>query len=292
MRESSVQPQVDGCSRRAGKVQDVLRVQRAREDHPVASHAGHPPRRTRDRPLLPHRSRAAARDRHCAAPVSCAQSGDWTPQLELAIDDCWKRLLNSSIQGEIRLELKKRSDTDAIQVFRDNLYNLLLAPPAGPISVLGIDPGLRTGCKVAVVDETGKFLAHDVLYLHTSKARQCRSCRPKLEALLRKHNVRAIAIGNGTASRETDAFVRDFLREKHLERIFSVTVSESGASIYSASDIARQEFPDLDLTVRGAISIARRLQDPLSELVKVDPKSIGVGQYQHDVDQRQLQQVA
>ena len=215
--------------------------------------------------------------------------GDWTPQLELAIDDAWKRLLNSSIQGEIRLELKKRSDTEAIKVFRDNLYNLLLAPPAGPISVLGIDPGLRTGCKVAVVDQTGKLLAHDVLYLHTSKHGNAEAA-PKLEGLLRQHNVRAIAIGNGTASRETDAFVREFLRDKGIQDIFSVTVSESGASVYSASAVARQEFPDLDLTVRGAISIARRLQDPLSELVKVDPKSIGVGQYQHDVDQRQLQE--
>ena len=189
----------------------------------------------------------------------------------------------------MRLELKKRSDADAIQVFRDNLHNLLLAAPAGPISVLGIDPGLRTGCKVAVVDETGKFLAHDVLYLHTSK-NAAAGAGATLAALIAKHNVRAIAIGNGTASRETDAFVRDFLREHKLEQLFSVTVSEAGASVYSASDIARQEFPDLDLTVRGAISIARRLQDPLSELVKVDPKSIGVGQYQHDVDQRQLQQ--
>jgi protein Tex len=215
------------------------------------------------------------------------QQGDWTPQLDLAIDDAWKRLLNSSIQAEIRLELKRRSDTEAIQVFRDNLYHLLLSPPAGPISVLGIDPGLRTGCKVAVVDETGKLLAHDVLYLHTSKHGNEESTR-KLETLLRNHNIRAIAIGNGTASRETDAFVRGFLRDKNIDGIFSVTVSEAGASVYSASDIARQEFPDLDLTVRGAISIARRLQDPLSELVKVDPKSIGVGQYQHDVDQRQL----
>jgi uncharacterized protein len=215
--------------------------------------------------------------------------GDWTPQLELAIEDCWKRLLNPSIQGEIRVELKKRSDADAIQVFRENLQNLLLAAPAGPISVLGIDPGLRTGCKVAVVDETGKFLANDVLYLHTSK-NAASGAGNTLASLIAKHNVRAIAIGNGTASRETDLFVREFLRDHKLDGIFSVTVSESGASIYSASDIARQEFPDLDLTVRGAISIARRLQDPLSELVKVDPKSIGVGQYQHDVDQRQLQQ--
>jgi len=229
------------------------------------------------RPLGVMRTRVQRRD------------GDWTAQLELAIEDTWKRLLNPSIQGELRLELKKRSDTDAIQVFRENLHHLLLAPPAGPISILGIDPGLRTGCKVAVVDETGKFLANDVLYLHTSKG-AAEGAAKVLEKLLVQHNVRAIAIGNGTASRETDAFVRDFLRERRLDGIFSVTVSESGASIYSASDIARQEFPDLDLTVRGAISIARRLQDPLSELVKVDPKSIGVGQYQHDVDQRQLQQ--
>jgi protein Tex len=217
------------------------------------------------------------------------QPGDWARQLELAIEDAWQRLLNSSIQGEVRFELKKRSDTEAIQVFRDNLYNLLLAAPAGPIAVLGIDPGLRTGCKVAVVDETGKLLAHDVIYPHTSKHGVAEASK-KIEALLQQHTIRAIAIGNGTASRETDAFVRDFLREKNIQDIFSVSVSESGASVYSASDIARQEFPDLDLTVRGAISIARRLQDPLSELVKVDPKSIGVGQYQHDVDQRELQQ--
>jgi uncharacterized protein len=214
-------------------------------------------------------------------------AGDWTPQLQLAIEDCWQRLLGSSIQAELRLELKKRSDTDAIQVFRDNLYHLLLAAPAGPISVLGIDPGLRTGCKIAVVDETGKFLAHDVIYPHTGRTAQ--AVQTVVE-LLQRHKVRAIAIGNGTASRETDTFVRELLQEKGLNEIFRVTVSESGASVYSASDVARQEFPDLDLTVRGAISIARRLQDPLSELVKVDPKAIGVGQYQHDVDQRQLQQ--
>jgi uncharacterized protein len=213
--------------------------------------------------------------------------GDWTPQLELAIDDCWTRLLSSSIQGELRLELKKRSDTEAIAVFRDNLHHLLLAAPAGPISVLGLDPGLRTGCKVAVVDETGRFLAQDVIYPHTGQTVKASAV---LAGLVKEHKVRAIAIGNGTASRETDAFVRDFLAEHGLTDIFKVMVSEAGASVYSASEVARQEFPDLDLTVRGAISIARRLQDPLSELVKVDPKAIGVGQYQHDVDQRQLQQ--
>lgn len=216
------------------------------------------------------------------------EPGDWTPHLELAIRDCYKRLLNLSIQSEVRLELKQRADAEAIRVFRDNLENLLLAPPAGQLSVLALDPGVRTGCKIAVVDETGKFLDHSVIYPHQPKNDFAGAARI-LKTMIGKYGVRAIAIGNGTASRETEAFVRDFLRDNGLDAIFSVLVNESGASIYSASDIARQEFPDLDLTVRGAISIARRLQDPLAELVKIDPKSIGVGQYQHDVDQNQLQ---
>ena len=215
------------------------------------------------------------------------QPGDWTPQLNLAAEDAWKRLLNNSITSEVRLELKQRADTDAIQVFRENLQNLLLAPPAGQLAVLGLDPGIRTGCKIAVVDDTGKFLGHDVIYPFQPKNDIAGSERT-LKALIEKYHVRAIAIGNGTASRETDALVRDFLKKEGLSSIFCVTVNESGASIYSASEIARQEFPDLDLTVRGAISIARRLQDPLAELVKLDPKSIGVGQYQHDVDQSHL----
>lgn len=215
--------------------------------------------------------------------------GEWTPQLELAIEDAWSRLLNSSIQTEVRLELKKRSDEEAIRVFKENLQNLLLAPPAGQIGVLGIDPGLRTGCKIAVVDQTGKFLGHDVIYPGPPRNDIAGAART-LKALIERFNVKALAIGNGTASRETESFVRGFLRESGLSDVFSVVVNESGASVYSASDLARAEFPDLDLTVRGAISIARRLQDPLAELVKIDPKSIGVGQYQHDVDQRQLQQ--
>jgi uncharacterized protein len=215
------------------------------------------------------------------------RAGDWTPHLQTALEDSWKRLLQNSITSEIRLELKQRADADAIHVFRENLQNLLLSPPAGQLAVLGIDPGIRTGCKVAVVDDTGKFLGHDVIYPFQPKNDMAGSERT-LKGLIERHGVRAIAIGNGTASRETDAFVREFLRKENLDTIFSVTVSESGASIYSASEVARQEFPDLDLTVRGAISIARRLQDPLAELVKLDPKSIGVGQYQHDVDQRQL----
>lgn len=211
------------------------------------------------------------------------------PHLEEAISDSYERLLNPSIQTEVRLELKDRSDEEAIKVFRENLENLLLAPPAGMLAVIGIDPGIRTGCKVAVVDNTGKFLENSVIYPHEPKNDVVGSVRV-LAGLIAKYNVQAIAIGNGTASRETSAFVNDFLRQANIARTFSAVVNEAGASVYSASDIARQEFPDLDLTVRGAISIARRLQDPLAELVKVDPKSIGVGQYQHDVDQKRLKQ--
>jgi uncharacterized protein len=213
--------------------------------------------------------------------------GEWVPHLEQAIEDSYERLLNPSMQTEVRLELKDRSDDEAIKVFRENLENLLLAPPAGLLTVLAIDPGIRTGCKIAVVDDTGKFLEHSVIYPFEPRNDLAGSVKT-LASLVARHNVQAIAIGNGTASRETAALVQDFLRQANLAKIFSVTVSESGASVYSASEIARQEFPDLDLTVRGAISIARRLQDPLSELVKVDPKSIGVGQYQHDVDQKRL----
>ena len=215
--------------------------------------------------------------------------GEWVPHLELAIEDSYNRLLNPSIQTEVRLELKDRSDEEAIQVFRENLENLLLAPPAGMLTVLALDPGIRTGCKIAVVDDTGRFLENAVIYPFEPK-NDVAGARKTLASLIARHNVQAIAIGNGTASRESAALVQDFLREANLAKIFSVTVSESGASVYSASEIARQEFPHLDLTIRGAISIARRLQDPLAELVKVDPKSIGVGQYQHDVDQRRLKQ--
>ncbi len=231
---------------------------------------------------------------HAAATAELASRihrapGDWTPHLQLAIEDCWKRLLNTSIQTDIRMELKRRSDEEAIKVFRENLQNLLLAAPAGRLSVLALDPGLRTGCKVAAIDDTGKYLEDAVIYPHEPRKDTAGAART-IDAMIRKHGVKAIAIGNGTASRETESFVRQVLAAANVEGLFCVVVSEAGASVYSASDIARQEFPELDLTVRGAISIGRRLQDPLAELVKVDPKSIGVGQYQHDVDQRQLQQ--
>jgi uncharacterized protein len=209
----------------------------------------------------------------------------WREQLELAVADAWKRLVAPSIESEVRVELKLRADRGAVDVFAQNLRALLLAAPFGARTVIGIDPGQRTGCKVAVVDATGRLLDHTLLHLVQGDAAVARS-RDILLGLVAKHHPAAVAVGNGTHGRETEAFVREVLGASG--GIFTVMVSESGASVYSASDVAREEFPDLDLTVRGAISIARRLQDPLAELVKVDPKSIGVGQYQHDVFQALL----
>ena len=179
--------------------------------------------------------------------------------------------------------VKERADAEAIQVFAKNLRELLLAPPAGPRVTIGIDPGFRTGCKVAVVDGTGKFLTNTTIY-PTPPRNDVAQATQQLEKLIDEYDVELIAIGNGTASRETDSFVADFLASTDRP-LTKVTVSESGASIYSASELAAHEYPELDATVRGAISIAHRLQDPLAELVKIDPKSIGVGQYQHDVNQ-------
>ena len=215
--------------------------------------------------------------------------GECAAHLVEALEDSYSRLLNPSIQTEVRLELKERSDEEAIRVFKENLDNLLLAPPAGMLPVLAVDPGIRTGCKVAVIDDTGKYLENAVIYPFEPKNDVAGTIRT-LSALLDRHHIRAIAVGSGTASRETVGLVQDFVRQSGRKEVFVVAVNESGASVYSASDIARQEFPDLDLTVRGAISIGRRLQDPLAELVKIDPKSIGVGQYQHDVDQKKLKQ--
>jgi protein Tex len=208
----------------------------------------------------------------------------WAPELTKAVEDATKRLLLPTVQSDVRVDLKMAADRAAVEVFAQNLRELLLAAPFGTKAVLGIDPGQRTGCKCAVADETGKLIHHETIYLvqggdATERARQ------SLRAICKKYSPRAVAVGNGTHGRETEAFVRDVLASEGLSQVFCVAVSEAGASVYSASEIAREEFPDLDLTVRGAISIARRLQDPLAELVKVDPKSIGVGQYQHDVYQ-------
>jgi uncharacterized protein len=206
-------------------------------------------------------------------------------ELRNAAEDALQRLLLPSARTETRAQLKQRSDSEAIRIFAENLRELLLAGPLGPKTVLGIDPGQRTGCKCAVVDATGKLLANATIYLVQGEEALGRA-RQTLLALCAKHRPIAIAVGNGTHGRETESFVRDSLAAQPGP--FTVSVSESGASVYSASELAREEFPDLDLTVRGAISIARRLQDPLAELVKVEPKSIGVGQYQHDVSQPQL----
>ena len=202
------------------------------------------------------------------------------------VANCYERLLFSATESTVLGLLKEKADEEAIAVFGKNLHELLMAAPAGPRVTIGIDPGFRTGCKVAVVDGTGQFLTNATIYPTPPKS-DTAAAGEELLKLIKKHNVELIAIGNGTGSRETDAFVGALIKDNKLD-IRKVMVSESGASIYSASDLAVKEFPDLDITVRGAISIARRLQDPLAELVKSDPKSIGVGQYQHDVNQAQL----
>jgi len=211
----------------------------------------------------------------------------WAGEFGKAVTDAYKRLLAPSVQIDVRVELKQTSDRAAVEIFAQNLRELLLAAPFGTQTVLGIDPGQRTGCKCAIVDDTGKVLANETIYLVQGSDAVERG-KKTIRDLCRKYGVRAVAVGNGTHGRETEQFVRDVLTAEGLKEIYCVPVSEAGASVYSASDVAREEFPELDLTVRGAISIARRLQDPLAELVKIDPKSIGVGQYQHDVYQSLL----
>jgi uncharacterized protein len=204
-------------------------------------------------------------------------------QLALVAADAYQRLISSSIEVELRLELKQRADEDAIGIFGSNLEQLLLSAPAGERVVLGLDPGYRTGVKTAVVSRTGALLETTALYLHREE-----DFKRQVRILIERHGVELIAIGNGTASRETEALTRSVVAEMTANRPQVIVVNEAGASVYSASDIAREEFPDLDVSLRGAPSIARRLQDPLAELVKIDPKSIGVGQYQHDVSQTRL----
>ena len=205
-------------------------------------------------------------------------------QYDMAVADSYKRLVMPSIETEFRNALKERADREAIRVFAENLRQLLLAAPLGQKRTLAIDPGFRTGCKVVCLDAQGQLLHNETIYPFTS-VREERAAVNKLEALVEAFHIEAIAIGNGTAGRETEEVVQ----KCHFNRkVIAVSVSEAGASVYSASDVARREFPDYDITVRGAVSIGRRLMDPLSELVKIDPKSIGVGQYQHDVDQKLL----
>ncbi|MFN2336646.1 MAG: Tex family protein, partial [Bacteroidales bacterium] len=207
-------------------------------------------------------------------------------QVKAAVADSWSRLLAPSMETEFRKTSKEKADEEAIRVFADNLRQLLLSAPLGEKSVLALDPGFRTGCKLVCLDRQGDLLHHDVIYPHPPQNETARSVS-KILSLIDKFSIEAIAIGNGTASRETEEFIRQYLPSEPAIKIY--VVSEAGASIYSASKTARDEFPDEDVTVRGAVSIGRRLKDPLAELVKIDPKSIGVGQYQHDVDQARLQ---
>lgn len=211
-------------------------------------------------------------------------SDDSVREYRMAAADSCKRLVMPSIETEFRNLLKEKADREAIRVFAENLRQLLLAAPMGQKRTLAIDPGFRTGCKVVCLDAQGQLLHNETIYPFTS-VREERAAIAKLEALVEAFHIEAIAIGNGTAGRETEEVVQ---RCRFKNKVLAVSVSEAGASVYSASDVARREFPDYDITVRGAVSIGRRLMDPLSELVKIDPKSIGVGQYQHDVDQKML----
>lgn len=205
-------------------------------------------------------------------------------QVAMAVEDSYKRLLGPSMETEIRNLLKEQADLEAIRVFADNLRQLLLAPPLGQKRILAIDPGFRTGCKLVCLDREGKLLHNETIYPHPPQS-QFRLSAAKIQTLVNAYQIEAIAVGNGTAGRETEQLVRSIRFDKP---VIAVMVNESGASVYSASPVAREEFPDYDVTVRGAVSIGRRLADPLAELVKIDPKSIGVGQYQHDVDQKLL----
>jgi uncharacterized protein len=212
--------------------------------------------------------------------VNFNSESPWGPELQRAVRDALQRLILPSIENDIRSELKLRSDLAAVDVFAGNLRNLLLAAPLGSAAVVGVDPGLRTGCKCAAIDATGKFLGSITIHIVQSDLTQAKA---DFAAFIAQHAPRAIAVGNGTGGREAHAFVKRALAESGTLKPHIVQVNEAGASVYSASDLGREEFPELDLTIRGAISIARRLQDPLAELVKIEPKSIGVGQYQHDV---------
>ncbi len=211
----------------------------------------------------------------------------YRPSLHGVCEDAFDRLLAPTIETDVRMDAKKKADMEAIKVFQTNLDHLLLAPPAGQRCTLGVDPGIRTGCKLAIINRLGQFMESATIYPLEPK-RDFEGSRAILEQLAAKYPLESIAIGNGTGGREAEAFIREWLKDTERTAVVCVAVSEAGASVYSASDIAREEFPEQDVTVRGAISIARRFQDPLAELVKVDPKSIGVGQYQHDVNQTAL----
>lgn len=210
---------------------------------------------------------------------------DVSRQMEMAVIDSYKRLLAPAIENEFMAASKEKADEEAIRVFAENLRQLLLSPPLGQVAVMGVDPGFRTGCKLVCLDKQGNLLHNETIYPHPPQ-QDVKTASKKIDTLVEQYKIEAIAIGNGTASRETEQFIRNVKFNRDV-KVF--VVSESGASVYSASKTAREEFPDYDVTVRGSVSIGRRLMDPLAELVKIEPKSIGVGQYQHDVDQGKLQ---
>ncbi|WP_434527800.1 Tex family protein [Vibrio sp. K4] len=220
---------------------------------------------------------------HYGVTLSSAPADTWRKQV---ISWAWRIKVSMHMETELMGAMKERAEIEAIEVFATNLKDLLMAAPAGPRATLGLDPGLRTGSKIAIVDPTGKVLATETIYPHPPQKQYDKSAQI-VDQLVRKYNVDLIAIGNGTASRETDSFVADVIKRGNL-KVQKIIVSEAGASVYSASELAAKEFPNMDVSLRGAVSIARRLQDPLAELVKIDPKSIGVGQYQHDVSQSML----
>ncbi|CAN1549294.1 Tex Transcriptional accessory protein [Flavobacteriaceae bacterium] len=214
------------------------------------------------------------------------RNNDTTPHLQLAIQDSFKRLLNPAISNEALQEAKAKADANSIQVFANNLSQLLLAPPLGEKRILAIDPGFRSGCKIVCLDEKGDLLYNETIYPHAPQKEDAMAMK-KIRSMVNSYKIDAISIGNGTASRETEFFIKKIAFDKPIQVFI---VSEAGASVYSASKIARDEFPNYDVTVRGSVSIGRRLSDPLAELVKIDPKAIGVGQYQHDVDQTKLKE--
>ena len=243
---------------RRGQTEGVLRVRMACESEPLL--------------------------RRIAEIYGLAEKSPFAGQLREAIEDGYKRLLSPSVEIDVTVEMKMKSDRAAVEIFAQNLRNLLLQAPLGEQKIIGIDPGLRTGCKCVALDATGKFLENCTIYPSQGERKEIEA-KVDVCKLVSKYRPYAIAVGNGTGGRETETFVRGVLKEANVKDVLVLSVSEAGASVYSASEVAREEFPDLDLTIRGAISIGRRLQDPLAELVKIDPKAIGVGQYQHDVHQ-------
>lgn len=301
--DASIRERLRKLSWREGKIETASKNEAKDEKHVFEMYYSYEEPINR---IVPHRILAINRGEKeeilkvsIVVPVERAtqiMENEWIPknrscssiaQVKEAIADSYKRLIQPSIERELRNELSEKAEAQAIHIFAENLRNLLLQPPMRGKMVLGVDPAYRTGCKLAVVDETGKMLEVTVIYPHPPKPDVAKS-KKVVNEILDRYPIGIIAIGNGTASRETEQFIADVIKERETTDIAYVIVNEAGASVYSASDVARAEFPDLQVEQRSAVSIARRLQDPLSELVKIEPKAVGVGQYQHDVSQKQL----